>query len=55
MTDHKGDQEKQPFNCTVEHNNKCPNLKCAYEGFDGERYRCDVCGESFFLEYEEMR
>jgi hypothetical protein len=34
---------------------KCPNMKCTYEGMDGERYRCTVCGESYFLDYEEMK
>lgn len=27
----------------------CEHLKCTYEGMDGERYRCDVCGRSYFL------
>ena len=34
---------------------RCKNMKCTYDGMDGERYRCDVCGESYFLDYEEMR
>ena len=34
---------------------RCKNMKCTYEGMDGERYRCDRCGESYFLDYEEMR
>lgn len=33
----------------------CDHLKCTYEGMDGERYRCDVCGRSYFLDYEDMR
>ena len=33
----------------------CTNLKCTYEGMDGERYRCDVCGRNYFLDYEEMK
>lgn len=33
----------------------CANLKCTYEGMDGERYRCEACGCSYFLDYEEMR
>jgi hypothetical protein len=28
---------------------------CTYEGMDGERYRCKKCGDSYFLDYEEMR
>jgi hypothetical protein len=34
---------------------QCPNLKTTYEGFDGERWRCEVCGKSYFLDYEDMR
>ena len=34
---------------------QCKNMRCTYEGLDGERYRCDVCGRSYFLDYEEMR
>ena len=34
---------------------KCTNMKPAYEGWDGERYRCEVCGQSYFLDYEEMK
>jgi hypothetical protein len=34
---------------------KCTNMKCTYDGMDGERYRCEVCGESYFLDYDEMR
>ena len=34
---------------------KCEPLRCTYEGMDSERYRCDRCGKSVFLDYEEMR
>ena len=34
---------------------RCEHLRCTYEGMDGERYRCDRCGKSVFLDYEEMR
>ena len=34
---------------------RCKNMRCTYDGMDGERYRCDVCGESYFLDYEEMK
>lgn len=33
----------------------CPNMKEVGGGFDGERYRCDVCGKGYFLDYEEMK
>lgn len=55
MVDTKGDPSKQPVECTVNKDNCCPNLKEVGGGFEGERYRCAVCGESFFLDYEEMK
>ena len=54
MTDRKGDPSKQPPECHGDGVNVCPHLKEVGGGFDGERYRCDVCGESFFLDYDEM-
>jgi hypothetical protein len=53
MADIAGDKSKQPEGC--DENTCCPNMKCTYEGMDGERYRCAVCGASFFLDYEEMK
>lgn len=34
---------------------QCPNLYEAYGGFEGERWKCDVCGKSYWLDYEEMK
>lgn len=51
----KGDKSKQPPECTVDKDSRCPFLKEVGGGMDGERYRCDRCGESYFLDYEEMR
>lgn len=52
-----GDPSAQPAECQALGKLKmgCPNLKNTYEGFDGERYRCEVCGESFFLNYDDMQ
>lgn len=33
----------------------CPNLQETGGGFEGERYECTVCGESYFLDYDDMR
>ena len=33
----------------------CDNMKEVGGGMDGERYRCDVCGKGYFLDYEEMK
>lgn len=67
MADHEGDATKQPPNCKpvftpipnhpqgLGNWSQCPNLKNTYEGMDGERYRCEVCGKSYFLDYDDMR
>ncbi len=55
MADIKGDPKKQPPECTISVNNRCPHIKETYSGMDGERYRCALCGESYFLDYDEMR
>lgn len=34
---------------------QCKNLKEDGGGMEGERYECEVCGYSYFLDYEEMR
>lgn len=51
--DIKGDKEKQPVEC--DEDTKCPNIKCVYEGWDDETWRCDVCGAYFKIYYEEMQ
>lgn len=57
MSDRKGDRTKQPPGCEPDKysRNPCPNMKEVGGGFEGERYRCEVCGETFFLYYDEMR
>lgn len=49
-------------NCKVEPFNKdrfgcmkCPNMKKVLSDWDGEWYNCEVCGESYELDYEEMK
>ena len=67
----KGDPTKQPLECApvfTPHPNprpigavgdgtwsQCPNLKEIGGGFDGEQYDCQVCGERYFLDYDDMR
>jgi len=57
MSNRKGDKSKQPPNCRPEDwsANPCPNMKEVGGGFEGEQYRCLVCGEAFYLDYDEMR
>ena len=71
MADYPGDKSKQPPECEPRFTphpvpkppgavgqgtwSQCPNLRTSYEGFDGERWVCDVCGKSYFLDYEEMK
>lgn len=33
----------------------CPNVKETHSDMSGERYRCEKCGYSYYLDYEEMR
>lgn len=33
----------------------CKNMKESGNDFDYERYKCEVCGRSMKLDYEEMR
>lgn len=58
----EGDPLKKPPECQYRHDSgtglldaRCPHLKEVGGGMNGERYRCDLCGESFFLDYDEMR
>jgi len=34
---------------------KCPDMKETYGDMSGERYRCATCGETYYLDYEEMK
>lgn len=45
----------RPADCTPATNHRCPNMKEVGGGFEGERYRCDVCGEGYYLDYEDMK
>lgn len=53
MSDNEGDDSKKTEACRA--GKHCPNLKEVGGGMEGERYRCDVCGKSYFLDYDEMR
>jgi hypothetical protein len=67
----KGDPTKQPPECAPRFTphpvpppagavgqgtwSQCPNLREVGGGMEGERYACEVCGESYFLDYDDMR
>ena len=55
MTDRKGDETKKPGICKERGITRCPNMKETGGGFEGERYDCEVCGASYYLDYDEMR
>lgn len=57
MSRDMGDKTKQPEGCDTSKftSNPCQNMKEVGGGFDGERYRCEVCGATFYLDYDEMR
>ena len=52
MGDRKGDPAKKPEGCD---GYTCPNIKETGGGFEGEQYHCDVCGERYYLDYEDMK
>lgn len=55
MSDRDGDPAKKPEACrAVRFGEGCPNLKETGGGFEGERYDCEVCGEHYYLSYEDM-
>ena len=58
MSDRKGNPDKQPKECRELGSYKmaCPNLKeIDLKNMNGETYDCAVCGEHFYLDYDEMR
>lgn len=36
-------------------NRACPYMKETHSDFHGERYRCEMCGKSNYLDYDDMR
>lgn len=40
------------FECKYE---RCDNMKQVGSDWNGEYYCCDICGQSYSLDYEEMR
>jgi hypothetical protein len=55
MADRKGDPAKKPEECKGETYHDCPHMVETGGGFEGEQYRCAVCGASYYLDYEEMK
>jgi hypothetical protein len=67
MSDRKGDPTKQPPECKpvftpipnhpqgLGNWSSCPNLQEVRSDYAGETYECDVCGERYWLDYDEMR
>lgn len=54
--DRDGDTAKQPPECKINgKSTDCPHLRCTYEGWEGETYDCERCGEHFKLYYDDMR
>ena len=59
MTIWSNSEPSNSIRCQLGHPEKrlipCPNMKEAYSDFHGERYRCEVCGQTVRIDYEEMR
>jgi hypothetical protein len=34
---------------------RCPHMSMSHSDYNSERYRCDRCGDSYSLYYDEMR
>lgn len=56
MKDHGGDKTKQPEGCEETYQS-CKNMVdvSSPRDFDGEDYRCEVCGANYRLYYDDMR
>jgi transposase-like protein len=58
MADREPDPKRQPESCKAfgdMYYRRCQNMKEAGGGFSGERYRCEVCGAGYYLNYEDMK
>jgi transposase-like protein len=55
VADYDGDPEKRPDECKKSGVVKCPNMVETGGGFEGERYRCAVCGATYYLDYDDMK
>lgn len=53
--DREGDDSKRTSECRQVGVNRCPNMKETGGGFEGEQYDCEVCGASYYLDYDDMR
>jgi hypothetical protein len=67
----EGDKSKQPPECEPRFTphpeprprgavgqgvwSRCQNLNETGGGMDGERWSCEICGKSYWLDYDEMR
>lgn len=54
MSDRKGDPHKQPTDCMMRQDGKCPHVRGTLDTMEGENYECDRCGERYKLYYEDM-
>ena len=51
----RGDDNLKTDECLKIGSSKCENMRETGGGFDGEQYECSVCGECYYLDYEEMK
>ncbi len=60
MADRKPDESKRTQECKdivakTDRLLSCPNMIETGGGFEGEQYRCEVCGAAVYLDYEDMK
>jgi hypothetical protein len=51
----KGNDDLRTDECKKGSSSECLNMKETGGGFDGEQYECEVCGECYYLDYEDMK
>lgn len=49
------DEAKRTEECQRVGITRCPNMIETGGGFEGEQYRCEVCGAAYYLDYEDMK
>ena len=52
-----GEDSKKPDDCIKLGRaiSRCSNMKETYSDMSGERYLCEVCGATYYLDYEDMK
>jgi transposase-like protein len=55
MRDYDGEEKLRTEHCKMVGVDRCENMQEVGGGMEGERYRCAVCGATYWLDYEDMK